>query len=88
MGKSMRFSIYALLSWIAVIFAIIFAFKFSIILGIFSLALVIVPIKFQTVAIYEAGGRFDRIIAKYIVPLIAAVVFLIVILAVMIWIKW
>lgn len=87
-GKSIRFSIYAIISWIAVILAVIFAFKFSILVGFFSLALVFIPVKLQIVAIGEAGGKFDKFFAKFMIPLIAAAIFLIVILSVAVWIKW
>ena len=86
-GKSILFSILAVLLFGAVLFGIIFIFKTSIVAGIFSLLLLALPVMLQRKAIDAADGTVDKYFAKFGVPLLAAVIGLVAIMSIMYWIS-
>ena len=86
-GKSIRFSIYAILLFVAVVFGIIFLFKFNFLMGIVGIVLLIFPAKLQRIALDESSGTMDKVIAKFVVPTLAVVVTLFAIMSLVLWIK-
>lgn len=78
-GKSILFSILALVLYAALIVGIVFMFKVQFIVGIIGIILLFIPFKIQRKAIDEADGKFDQIFAKYIIAalLLIAIVFII-----------
>jgi len=86
-GKSIRFSIYAVVLFALLIIAIINLFKFNILLGIAGVILLIFPAKLQRIALDEASGTADKIIAKYIAPALAVILTFFAIMAIAVWIK-
>ena len=85
--KSIRFSIYAVILFAGLLVGIVFLFKFHILLGIAGVVLLLIPAKLQRVAVGEASGRVDKIIAKFVVPGLAVLITLFAILSIALWIK-
>lgn len=69
-GKSILLSILSVLLFIGVVFVIAFAFSFNILIGFASILLTIFPTLLQRKALSTATGILDRIIAKFIVPVL------------------
>jgi len=86
-GKSIRFSIYSIVIFIAVVLGIIYLFKYNILMGVVGIVLLFLPAKLQRIALDEASGKVDKIIAKYIVPGIAIILTLMAIMALALWIQ-
>ena len=86
-GKSIRFSIYSIVLFVAVIFGIVFLFKFNILAGIAGIFLLFIPAKLQRIALEEASGTFDKILAKYIMPVLAVAITIVAIMSIALWIK-
>ena len=86
-GKSIRFSIYSLLLTAAVLVGCVFLFKVHFLMVLIGIICLIFPAKLQRKALDEASGTVDKIIAKYVVPALAAVIMLAVILSLALWIK-
>lgn len=85
-GKSILFSILAVILFAGVLAGIIFLFKTSIIVGIFSLLLLALPVMLQRKALDAADGTVDKYFAKFGVPLLAVAIGLVAILTVALWI--
>lgn len=85
--KSIFLAILALLLYIAFAFGIVFLFKVHFMLGIVGIALLYIPFKIQRKAIDEASGKLDEIFAKYITPIVFAVVLVFVVLYFTLWMK-
>lgn len=86
-GKSIILSILSVLLFIVMVFAIVFLFKFSIIAGIAGFVLLIFPVTLQRKALSEASGIIDKMIAKFIVPILFLVLSFLAIMGVAFWIK-
>ena len=86
-GKSIRFSLYSVLLTIAILVSCIFLFKVHFLLVLPGFVLLIFPAKLQRIALDEASGAIDKIIAKFVVPILAAAALLAVIFSVAFWIK-
>ena len=84
--KSVRFSIYSIILFIAVLGGIIFLFKTHFLMVLIGVVALILPAMLQRKALDEASGTFDKILAKYIVPALAIIATLFVILALALWI--
>ena len=86
-GKSIILSILSVLLFIVMVFAIVFLFKFTIIAGIAGFVLLIFPVMLQRKALSEASGIIDKMIAKFIVPILFLVLSFLAIMSVAFWIK-
>ena len=86
-GKSIRFSIYSIILFAAILVGIIFLFKFHFLVGIAGVVLLIFPVKLQRIALDESSGTLDKIIAKYVVPILAVVITFFAIMSIALWIK-
>ena len=86
-GKSIFYSILSLVLLVAVIFADVFLFKVNIAFGFLGILLLLIPAACQRKALAEADGGFDKIFAKYILPILATALVLAAILALAFWIK-
>lgn len=84
-GKSILYSILSLILYIAFLIGTVFLFKMQFILGIVGIALLFIPFKLQRKAIDEASGVFDKIFAKYIIPILLAIAILFIILYFTLW---
>lgn len=69
-GKSILLSILSVLLFVGVVFVIAFAFSFNILIGFASIVLLILPVLLQRKALDKASGIIDKLIAKFIVPVI------------------
>ena len=85
--KSIRFSLYAIILFCACVVGIVFLFKFSVLLGIAGVVLLILPAMLQRKAMDEASGKIDKLIAKFIVPGLAVVAVFLAVMAVAYWIQ-
>jgi len=85
-GKSIRFSIYSIVLFALAVLGIIYIFKFNILMGIAGVVLLVFPVMIQRKALDEASGNFDKILAKYIVPVLAIVITLLAIMSLALWI--
>ena len=56
-------------------------------MGFIGILLLLIPARVQRAALDEAGGTFDKILAKYIVPALAIVITLLTIMSLALWIK-
>lgn len=86
-GKSILLSVLSVILFIAVVFAIVFLFKFNIIMGIAGFVLMIIPAIFQRKALQAASGFLDKLIAKFIVPILFVVLGFLSIMAIAFWIQ-
>ena len=86
-GKSIRFSIYSIILFVGAVLGIIYIFKFNFLMGLVGIVLLFVPAYVQRKALGEASGKFDTILAKYIVPALAIVITLLAIMSLAIWIQ-
>ena len=86
-GKSIILSILSVLLFIVMVFAIVFLFKFAIIAGIAGFVLLIFPVMLQRKALSEASGIIDKMIAKFIVPILFLILSFLAIMGVAFWIK-
>ena len=84
-GKSILFSILSLITFIGVIFAIVFMFKAHFMLGLVGLALIFIPITLNRKAASEASGKIDEWLAKYIVPVLALIGVVFIVLTFTLW---
>lgn len=85
--KSIILSIIALLLSVGIIVAIVFMFKLHFILGIVGIALLFIPLKIQQKALNEASGTFDKVFAKYIVPVLLLIAIVFIVLMFTLWLK-
>ena len=83
--KSVLLSILALITFIGVIFAIVFMFKAHFMLGLVGLALIFIPITLNRKAISEASGKIDEWFAKFIIPAIALIGVVFIVLTFTLW---
>ena len=75
--KSIRFSIYTIILYCVLLFGVAFLFSINVVLGFVGVVLwIVIPMKIRNKAVDEASGVFDKILAKYIVPIIAALLVL------------
>ena len=86
-GKSIRFSIYSVLLTIAVLIGCVFLFKVHFLMVLIGVVCLLFPAKLQRIALDEASGTIDKVIAKYIVPALAVVAMLAVVFSLAFWIK-
>ena len=84
-GKSIRFSIYAMILTVVVLVACIFLLKWHFLMVLPGVVLLIFPAMLQRKALTEASGTFDKIFAKFVVPIFAAAALLAVIFSVAFW---
>lgn len=85
--KSILLSILSLLLFAAVLVGIIFLFKTHFMFVIIGVLLFFFPVMMQKKAIDAASGTIDKIIAKYIVPILAVVLAFFAIMSMAFWIK-
>ena len=86
-GKSIVQSIISVLLFCATIVAIVFLFKTSILLGIAGIVLLIIPELIRRKALSNASGLIDKLIAKFIVPVLFLVLAFVSIMAAWFWIQ-
>ena len=84
-GKSILFSVLALITLLGVIVAVVFMFQAHFMLGIAGIFLAFIPLKLQQKAREEANGKIDEWVAKYVVPGLALVGILFIVLFFTIW---
>ena len=87
-GKSILFSILSLVTLVLVIFGDVMLFKTNIAFGFLGILLLLIPAMFQRKALSEANGGFDKILAKFIVPILAVLAVFGAIMAIAFWIQW
>ena len=85
--KSLRFSLYAVLLFAAIMVGIVFLFKTHFLMVLIGVVVLIFPAKLQRVALDEASGTIDKVIAKYIVPALAILLTFFTIMSLAVWIK-
>ncbi|MBR4745285.1 MAG: hypothetical protein IK070_01065 [Clostridia bacterium] len=85
--KSLRFSLYAVLLFAAIMVGIVFLFKTHFLMVLIGVVALIFPAKLQRVALDEASGTIDKVIAKYIVPALAILLTFFTIMSLAVWIK-
>lgn len=84
--KSIRFSIYTILLFCGLLVGIVYLFRIETILGIIGIVLLLVfPGMLYRKAISEASGVVDRLLAKFITPVLVAVLGVGIILSMMFW---
>lgn len=85
-GKSIILSILSVLLFVGVVFATVFMFKTSILLGILGIVLLIIPEIVRRKALSKSSGFLDKILAKFVVPVLFVVLTFIAIMAIGFWI--
>ena len=85
--KSLRFSLYAVVLFAAVMVGIVFLFKTHFLMVLIGVVALIFPAKLQRVALDEASGTIDKVIAKYVVPALAILLTFFTIMSLAVWIK-
>ncbi|MBR1926127.1 MAG: hypothetical protein IJ837_04720 [Clostridia bacterium] len=85
-GKSITFSILSLITFIGIIIGIVFLFKLHFVLGIVGIFLIFIPIKLNRKAVEEVDGLFDKVLAKYVVPVVALIGVIFIVLLFTLWI--
>ena len=85
--KSLRFSLYAVLLFAAIMVGIVFLFKTHFLMVLIGVVALIFPAKLQRVALDEASGTIDKVIAKYVVPALAILLTFFTIMSLAVWIK-
>lgn len=83
--KSIIYSIIALILFLGIIVGDVFLFRVQIILGIAGILALALPALLSRKAISEASGVFDKVFAKYIVPIVAFVGVVFAILTFTLW---
>ena len=83
--KSILLSILSLVLFLGAIVGVVFLFKAQFILGFLGLLLFLIPIKINRKAVDEAGGGFDKIFAKYLVPVLALIGVIFIVLWFTLW---
>ena len=84
-GKSIMFSLLALAFYVLVLVGVVYLFKTQFIIGFIGLIAFIIPFKIQRMALEKADGRFDKLFAKYIVPVILFILIIFVVLYFTLW---
>ncbi len=84
-GKSIFLSVLSFILFIGVVVISVFLFKMQFILGFLGVLLIIIPIKLNRKAVDESNGTFDKILAKYIVPVLVFVALVFVVLYFTLW---
>lgn len=87
-GKSILYSILSILLFVGVVFAIVFLFKFHFLLGIAGFVLLIIPELVRRKAISASYGFFDKLIAKFVVPVLFVAGAFLAIMAIGFWIQF
>lgn len=85
--KSLRFSLYAVLLFAAIMVGIVFLFKTHFLMVLIGVVVLIFPAKLQRIAVDEASGTIDKVIAKYVVPALAILITFFTIMSLAVWIK-
>jgi len=85
--KSLFLSLLAILLFAGVLVGIIFLFKTHFMFVILGVLLFAFPVILRNKAMDAASGTLDKVIAKYIVPILAVVLTLFAILSMAFWIK-
>lgn len=85
--KSLRFSLYAVLLFAAIMVGIVFLFKTHFLMVLIGVVVLIFPAKLQRIAVDEASGTIDKVIAKYVVPALAILLTFFTIMSLAVWIK-
>lgn len=86
-GKSIVQSIISVLLFCAVIVATVFLFKTSIPLGFIGIVMLVIPEIVRRKALSNATGIIDKLIAKFIVPILFLVLAFVSIMAIGFWIQ-
>ena len=84
-GKSILLSILSVVLFIGVVFVIAFAFSVNFLFGILAIILMIIPAALQRKALSASCGIIDRLIAKFIVPILFVVIAFIAIFGIAFW---
>ena len=66
---------------------VVYVFKYNLLMGFLGILLLAIPVFVQKKAVDEASGRFDKILAKYLVPAFAVVATLVIILMLYFFLK-
>lgn len=85
--KSILFSILSIVLFILIVFATVALFKMNLLLGILGIVMLIFPAILQRKALDEAEGLLDKLLAKYIVPVLIVVLGFLAIMSVGFWIQ-
>lgn len=86
-GKSILCSIFSVLLFVAVVFAIVFLFKSFGIAGIVGFVLLIFPEMLRRKAVSKSNGFLDRVLAKFVVPALFLAGAFLAIMAIGFWIQ-
>ena len=86
-GKSIFLSILSIILFAGVIVGLIMIFKANPLLTLVGLLLFFFPVMSRQKALDAADGTVDKIIAKWVVPVLAVILTLFAILSVAFWIK-
>ena len=85
--KSLRFSLYSVLSMAGVMLGLIFLAKVNFLFLLLGIVLLFIPAKLQRIALDEASGAVDKLIAKFVVPALAILIVFLTIMSLAVWIK-
>ena len=85
--KSLRFSLYSVLSMAGVMLGLIFLAKVNFLFLLLGIVLLFIPAKLQRIALDEASGTVDKLIAKFVVPALAILIVFLTIMSLAVWIK-
>ena len=83
--KSIIFSILSVILFVGIIIGIVFLFKIQFIIGLLSILLLGIPIKLDGMALEASSGTIDKLLAKYVVPVIALIGVVFIVLLFTIW---
>ena len=83
--KSILLSIFSVILFLCVIVGFVFLFKTQFILGLLGLLLLAIPIKMNRKAVDEANGTIDKVIAKFLSPVLALIGIVFVVLFFTLW---
>ena len=87
-GKSILYSVLAVVLASGLLFADVFLFGLNAVLGIVGIVLILViPGVLIRKAINEANGVLDKIIAKFIAPILIVIAGFFTIMAIFFWMK-
>jgi len=85
--KSIFLSILSMILYVGAAVGVVYVFKYNLLMGFLGILLLAIPVFVQKKAVDEASGRFDKILAKYLVPAFAVVATLVIILMLYFFLK-
>lgn len=86
-GKSLGWSIFAMIFFIGLLVGVVYLFMIYWLLGIVGVILLaIFPRMFFAKAVDAANGPLDTLIAKFVAPILSAVIALLILLTLFLWV--